>query len=113
MSPGDRQRREPCAGAISAAEAEPPASSSPCRRPACACGRRWLLDLLRADNPTMRPNRKKLTPLQLKTLALARKGLLRGGRAGRPILTAEGLAYETGVAAAILHGADHRKVPAD
>ena len=40
--------------------------------------------------------------------ALARKGLLLGGPAGQPILTAEGLAYDTGLADAILHGgADH------
>ncbi|HET6520730.1 MAG TPA: hypothetical protein VFG47_13060 [Geminicoccaceae bacterium] len=38
--------------------------------------------------------------------ALARKGLLRGGPAGPPVLTAEGLAYETGIAAEILRGAD-------
>ena len=39
--------------------------------------------------------------------ALARKGLLRRGPAGRPVLTAEGMGYETGIAAEILHGADH------
>ncbi len=37
--------------------------------------------------------------------ALARKGLLLGGPAGMPILTAEGLAYETGIADRVLHGA--------
>jgi hypothetical protein len=40
--------------------------------------------------------------------ALVRKGLLRGSPAGMPILTGAGLAYETGIAAQILHAADHR-----
>ena len=39
--------------------------------------------------------------------ALVRKGLLLGGPAGMPILTGAGLAYETGVAGSILHGAEH------
>jgi len=39
--------------------------------------------------------------------ALARKGLLLGGPAGMPILTGAGLAYETGIAAQILHDAGH------
>jgi hypothetical protein len=39
--------------------------------------------------------------------ALARKGLLLAGRSGLPVLTAEGLAYNTGIAAEILHGDDH------
>jgi hypothetical protein len=39
--------------------------------------------------------------------ALVRKGLLLGGPAGMPILTSSGLGYETGIAASILHGAEH------
>jgi hypothetical protein len=39
--------------------------------------------------------------------ALVRKGLLLGGPAGMPILTGAGLGYETGIAARVLHGADH------
>jgi hypothetical protein len=39
--------------------------------------------------------------------ALARKGLVLAGRSGWPVLTAEGLAYNTGVAADILQGDDH------
>jgi hypothetical protein len=39
--------------------------------------------------------------------ALARKGLLLGGPAGLPVLTPEGLAYDTGIAAQILHQTDH------
>jgi hypothetical protein len=39
--------------------------------------------------------------------ALARKGLLLTERTGLPVLTAEGLAYDTGIAAEILHSADH------
>jgi hypothetical protein len=39
--------------------------------------------------------------------ALARKGLLLAGGNGLPVLTAEGLAYHTGIAAEILHGGDH------
>jgi hypothetical protein len=39
--------------------------------------------------------------------ALARKGLLLAGRNGLPVLTTEGLAYHTGIAAEILHGGDH------
>ncbi len=35
--------------------------------------------------------------------ALVRKGLLLAGAAGAPILTAEGVGYETGVAAEIFH----------
>jgi hypothetical protein len=35
--------------------------------------------------------------------ALARKGLLLAGAAGAPILTAEGLGYDTGIADRILH----------
>jgi hypothetical protein len=38
--------------------------------------------------------------------ALARKGLLHAGRTGLPVLTAEGLAYNTVIAANILHGDD-------
>jgi hypothetical protein len=37
---------------------------------------------------------------------LARKGLLLAGRTGLPALTAEGLAYDTGIAAEILHGVE-------
>jgi hypothetical protein len=39
--------------------------------------------------------------------ALARKGLLLAGRNGLPVLTTEGLAYDTGIASEILHGGDH------
>jgi hypothetical protein len=39
--------------------------------------------------------------------ALARKGLLLAGRSGLPVLTAEGLAYNTGIAAELPHGDDH------
>ena len=39
--------------------------------------------------------------------ALARKGLLLAGSSGLPVLTAEGLAYNTGIAGEILHGDDH------
>ena len=39
--------------------------------------------------------------------ALVRKGLLLAGPAGLPILTGAGLGYETGMAARVLHGADH------
>jgi hypothetical protein len=39
--------------------------------------------------------------------ALARKGLLLATRSGLPVLTAEGLAYDTGIAPEILHGDDH------
>ena len=39
--------------------------------------------------------------------ALERKGLATLGPGGRPALTADGLAYDTGIAEAILHGADH------
>ena len=39
--------------------------------------------------------------------ALARKGLLLAGRTDRPALTAEGLVYDTGIAAEILQGVDH------
>jgi hypothetical protein len=39
--------------------------------------------------------------------ALARKGFLLAERTGLPVLTAEGLAYDTGIAAEILHSADH------
>jgi hypothetical protein len=39
--------------------------------------------------------------------ALARKGLVLQAPNGAPMLTADGLAYETGVAHQILHGADH------
>ena len=35
--------------------------------------------------------------------ALVRKGLVLGGMAGMPVLTREGLAYETGLGARILH----------
>lgn len=38
---------------------------------------------------------------------LARKGLILAGPAGEPVLTAAGLAYETGVAAAVLHAGGH------
>jgi hypothetical protein len=36
-----------------------------------------------------------------------RKGLLLTSPAGQPVLTAEGVAYDTGIAAQILHRADH------
>ena len=39
--------------------------------------------------------------------ALARKGLLLAGCGGLPVLTAEGLDYNTGIAPDILHGDDH------
>ena len=39
--------------------------------------------------------------------ALARKGLLLARRSGLPVLTAEGLDYDTGIAPDILHGDDH------
>ncbi|MDX6750345.1 hypothetical protein SH611_11055 [Geminicoccaceae bacterium 1502E] len=39
--------------------------------------------------------------------ALARKGLVLGAPAGMPVVTREGLAYETGIAGTILHRADH------
>ena len=39
--------------------------------------------------------------------ALVRKGLLLAGPAGMPILTGAGLGYDTGIAARVLHGADH------
>jgi hypothetical protein len=39
--------------------------------------------------------------------ALMRKGLLLASPAGQPVLTAEGVAYDTGIAAQILHRADH------
>ncbi len=39
--------------------------------------------------------------------AMVRKGLVRVHPSGRPVLTPEGLAYDTGVAAQILHRADH------
>jgi hypothetical protein len=39
--------------------------------------------------------------------ALVRKGLLVDGAEGRPALTSEALSYETGIADAVLHGADH------
>ena len=39
--------------------------------------------------------------------ALARKGLLRHGPAGLPTLTLEGREYQTGIAATVLHAADH------
>lgn len=39
--------------------------------------------------------------------ALARKGLVRPGPDGLPALTPSGLAYDTGLAAEILHRADH------
>ncbi|MCS6778213.1 MAG: hypothetical protein NZ555_00730 [Geminicoccaceae bacterium] len=38
---------------------------------------------------------------------LARKGLILAGPAGEPILTAAGLAYETGIAEQILHASPH------
>jgi hypothetical protein len=40
-------------------------------------------------------------------LALERKGLTRGAHPGVPALTKAGVAYDTGVAAQILQGADH------
>jgi hypothetical protein len=40
-------------------------------------------------------------------VALARKGLVRPGYPDALALTAEGVAYETGIADQILHGADH------
>jgi hypothetical protein len=47
-------------------------------------------------------------PSILNTLARTPcKGLLLVGRAGLPVLTAEGLAYDTGIAAEILHSADN------
>ncbi|MGF6231408.1 hypothetical protein QFZ27_005363 [Inquilinus ginsengisoli] len=39
--------------------------------------------------------------------ALERKGLIRSGFPGAAIVTADGLAYDTGLAASILHRADH------
>lgn len=39
--------------------------------------------------------------------ALMRKGLLLASPAGQPVLTREGLAYDTGIAGQILHRADH------
>lgn len=39
--------------------------------------------------------------------ALARKGLLVQSSSGAPVMTSEGLAYDTGMADQILHGADH------
>lgn len=39
--------------------------------------------------------------------ALVRKGLLLGSPAGLPILTREGVAYDTGITAQILHQTDH------
>jgi hypothetical protein len=39
--------------------------------------------------------------------ALARKGLILAGPRGMPVVTAAGLAYETGVAHRILHRSDH------
>lgn len=39
--------------------------------------------------------------------ALARKGLVQAGPQGRPALTPAGLAYDTGLAAEILHHPDH------
>jgi len=39
--------------------------------------------------------------------ALARKGLILAGPRGMPILTAAGLAYETGMEREILHRSDH------
>jgi hypothetical protein len=39
--------------------------------------------------------------------ALMRKGLLLASPAGQPVLTAEGVAYDTGIASQILHRADH------
>jgi hypothetical protein len=125
---------------------------------------RSLFKTLLRRRPTMRPNPKRLNPLQLRTLtllqalarerafanppepdgtvaihtlphahgdhfhvgpavvsvrdatglgnpnvlnALARKGLLLAGCLGLPALTADGLAYDTGIAPEILHGGDH------
>ncbi len=39
--------------------------------------------------------------------ALVRKGLLMAGPSMSPILTGEGVAYETGIAGQILHSTDH------
>jgi hypothetical protein len=39
--------------------------------------------------------------------ALARKGLVRHGPTGLLCMTLEGLTYPTGLAATVLHGADH------
>jgi hypothetical protein len=39
--------------------------------------------------------------------ALARKGLMRRGPGGLPSLTLEGRDYQTGIAATVLHTADH------
>ena len=39
--------------------------------------------------------------------ALARKGLILAGPRGMPILTAAGLAYDTGMEGQILHRSDH------
>lgn len=39
--------------------------------------------------------------------ALVRKGLLLAGPVGMPIVTAAGLAYDTGIAAQVLHRATH------
>lgn len=38
---------------------------------------------------------------------LARKGLVAQNEAGAPIVTAQGLAYETGIEGEILHGSSH------
>jgi len=40
-------------------------------------------------------------------VALQRKGVVRRDAAGRFLLTAEGVAYETGLRESILHGSDH------
>jgi hypothetical protein len=39
--------------------------------------------------------------------ALLRKGLVRAGDNGMPVVTAEGLAYDTGLADQVLHRSDH------
>ena len=39
--------------------------------------------------------------------ALMRRGLLLASPVGQPVLTAEGVAYDTGIAAQILHPTDH------
>lgn len=39
--------------------------------------------------------------------ALTRKGLVRPGPGGLPVVTAEGIAYETGIASQVLHTTDH------
>jgi hypothetical protein len=39
--------------------------------------------------------------------ALERKGLVAAGPNGRPMLTAAGVGYDTGLGKGLMHGADH------